>query len=451
MRRLMKRGMALAAAAVMTASALTGCSGQSSEKETTGNAGTETTESAAESKDEDVTLRFSWWGSDSRHQSLLAVIEAYEKKNPNVKIEAEYQGFDGYYEKIMTTLSSNTAPDIIQLNKEWLPDIQGAKHYLADLSTLPVDLTTLKDRLLEIAGTYNGEPNLFPCTVGGAVVYVNTDFAKQYGIDLAKDYTWDEIKELGASIHAQDEDAYLMTADADMLSRLFIQPYLTQKTGGPMIDEETYAPAFTEEDALGAFQNVMELYETNTLEPFGDAAVFAGQIDQNNKWINGKIGMIIDYTGSAPKYLNSTESTLDVIAIPVVPDAKCSGVPYSGDRGYAINDNSAHKEEAAKFLDYLMNDPEAIALCKTNIGFCPTKQSDEILIEMGVVSDIQKKGVEISEKNSYTNNMISGNTDLEVIRKDLIQEVIYGDITPEEAAKSLMEQYQEVLDELKAE
>lgn len=451
MRRFMKRGMALAAAAVMTASALTGCSGQSSEKETTGNAGTETTESAAESKDEDVTLRFSWWGSDSRHQSLLAVIEAYEKKNPNVKIEAEYQGFDGYYEKIMTTLSSNTAPDIIQLNKEWLPDIQGAKHYLADLSTLPVDLTTLKDRLLEIAGTYNGEPNLFPCTVGGAVVYVNTDFAKQYGIDLAKDYTWDEIKELGASIHEQDEDAYLMTADADMLSRLFIQPYLTQKTGGPMIDEETYAPAFTEEDALGAFQNVMELYETNTLEPFGDAAVFAGQIDQNNKWINGKIGMIIDYTGSAPKYLNSTESTLDVIAIPVVPDAKCSGVPYSGDRGYAINDNSAHKEEAAKFLDYLMNDPEAIALCKTNIGFCPTKQSDEILIEMGVVSDIQKKGVEISEKNSYTNNMISGNTDLEVIRKDLIQEVIYGDITPEEAAKSLMEQYQEVLDELKAE
>lgn len=47
--------------------------------------------------------------------------------------------------------------------------------------------------------------------------------------------------------------------------------------------------------------------------------------------------------------------------------------------------------------------------------------------------------------------MISGNTDLEVIRKDLVQEVIYGDITPEEAAKSLMEQYQEILDELKAE
>ncbi|MBS6642838.1 MAG: carbohydrate ABC transporter substrate-binding protein [Clostridiaceae bacterium] len=462
MRKQYKKGISLIMAASMAAVTLMGCGSQPGNKtaDTTAaqsSAGTTAADTAAadtaaagtEASGEPVTLRFSWWGSDSRHQALLAVIEAYEKKNPNVKVEAEYQGYDGYYEKIMTTLSSNTAPDVIQLSKEWLPDIQGAKHYLADLSTLPVDLTTLKDRLLEIAGTYNGEPNVFPCTVGGSVTYVNTDFAKAYGVDLTKNYTWDEIKELGKSIHEQDEEAYLMTADADMLNRLFVQPYLAQKTGKPLIDEETYAINFTEAEAAEAFQNVVELYETNTLEPFGEAATFAGQADQNNKWINGKIGMIVDYTGSAPKYIASIDSPLDVISMPVTSDAKCSGVAYSGDRGFAINDNSEHKEEAAKFLDFLMNDPEAIAICKTDVGYCPTKQSDDILIAAGVVSEIQKKGVELSEPNSYTNNMISGNTELEVIRKDLIQEVVYGDITAEEAAKELIEQYQEILDELK--
>ncbi len=460
MKKQFKKSAALLMAASMAAVSLMGCGSGAKSAETPaaaqGSTGAESTEAESTeagkqaSGGEPVTLRFSWWGSDSRHKALLAVIEAYEKKNPNVKVEAEYQGYDGYYEKIMTTLSSNTAPDIIQLSKEWLPDIQGAKHYLADLSTLPVDLSTLKDRLLEIAGTYNGEPNVFPCTVGGSVTYVNTDFAKQYGIDLTKTYTWDEIKELGKSVHEQDSDAYLMTADADMLNRLFVQPYLVQKTGKPLIDEETFAMNFSEEDAAEAFQNIVDLYESNTLEPFGDAATFAGQADQNNKWINGKIGMIVDYTGSAPKYIASIDSPLDVIPMPVTDDAKCSGVAYSGDRGFAVNDNSEHKEEAAKFLDFLMNDPESIAICKTDVGYCPTKQSDDILIAAGVVSEIQKKGVEISEPNSYTNNMISGNTELEVARKDLIQEVVYGDITPEEAAKELTEQYQTILDELKA-
>ena len=284
-KQLMKRA-ALVMAASMAAVSLMGCGSGAGDKKTDTAAAESSTAAAGandstaagttEASKEPVTLRFSWWGSDSRHQALLAVIEAYEKKNPNVSVEAEYQGYDGYYEKIMTTLSSNTAPDIIQLSKEWLPDIQGAKHYLADLSTLPVDLSTLKDRLLEIAGTYNGEPNMFPCTVGGSVTYVNTDFAKIYGIDLSKNYTWDEIKELGKSVHEQDEDAYLMTADADMLNRLFVQPYLAQKTGKPLIDEATYTMNFTEAEAAEAFQNVVELYETNTLEPFGGSGNLCG-------------------------------------------------------------------------------------------------------------------------------------------------------------------------------
>ena len=447
-------------AASMAAVSLMGCGSGAGDKKTDTTAAESSTAAAGandstaagttEASKEPVTLRFSWWGSDSRHQALLAVIEAYEKKNPNVSVEAEYQGYDGYYEKIMTTLSSNTAPDIIQLSKEWLPDIQGAKHYLADLSTLPVDLSTLKDNLLEISGTYRGEPNIFPCTVGGStIVYVNTDFAEQYGVDLTKKYTWDEIKELGKSIHEKDSDVYLMTADADMLNRLYVQPYLAQITGKPLIDEETYTMNFTEADAAAAFRNIEELYSTNTIEPFGEAAAFAGQADQNMKWINGKVGMIVDYTGSAPKYIASIDSPLEVIPLPVIENAKTSGSIYGGDRGYAINDNSINKEEAAKFLDFLMNDPESIKICKTDVGYCPTKQSDDILIAEGVISEVQKKAVEVSAENSYTNNMISGNTELEVVRKDLIQEVIYGDITPEEAAKELVEQYQEILDELK--
>ena len=124
-KQLMKRA-ALVMAASMAAVSLMGCGSGAGDKKTDTTAAESSTAAAGandstaagttEASKEPVTLRFSWWGSDSRHQALLAVIEAYEKKNPNVSVEAEYQGYDGYYEKIMTTLSSNTAPDIIHMS-----------------------------------------------------------------------------------------------------------------------------------------------------------------------------------------------------------------------------------------------------------------------------------------------------------------------------------------------
>ena len=50
---------------------------------------------------------------------------------------------------------------------------------------------------------------------------------------------------------------------------------------------------------------------------------------------------------------------------------------------------------------------------------------------------------------SMTINAISINTELETVRKDILQEVIYHDITPAEAAKEIVTQYQELLSELR--
>ena len=49
-----------------------------------------------------VTLRFMWWGGEARHKATLAAIQAYMKKYPNVRINAEYGGIEGYMQKLIT-------------------------------------------------------------------------------------------------------------------------------------------------------------------------------------------------------------------------------------------------------------------------------------------------------------------------------------------------------------
>src|SRR5690554_1339633 len=70
-----------------------------------------------------TTLRFSWWGGDERHTPTLKALDAYMAKNPNVKVEGEYGGWDGYYQKLVTQLAGGTAADLIQIDQPWLAEL----------------------------------------------------------------------------------------------------------------------------------------------------------------------------------------------------------------------------------------------------------------------------------------------------------------------------------------
>jgi multiple sugar transport system substrate-binding protein len=67
-----------------------------------------------------VTLRVAWWGGQPRHDSTIKVIEMYEKKNPNVKIVAEYANWDDYWKKLAPMAAASQLPDVIQMDTAYL-------------------------------------------------------------------------------------------------------------------------------------------------------------------------------------------------------------------------------------------------------------------------------------------------------------------------------------------
>ena len=81
----------------------------------------------------EVTLRISWWGSQTRHDRTLAAIDLFEEQNPGVTIEAEYSSWDGYWDRLAALVAANDLPDIIQ------QDLQYIRQYVD--KGLHVDLT----------------------------------------------------------------------------------------------------------------------------------------------------------------------------------------------------------------------------------------------------------------------------------------------------------------------
>lgn len=124
MRRFTKT-LALVLALVMLLTAA-GCSAPAAESTTA--AIKETTALAQQpanggtgSDQEPVSIRFSWWGGESRHEATKAAVDAFMKEYPWITVECEYGSFDGgWQDKVATQLAGGTAPDLLQINWNWL-------------------------------------------------------------------------------------------------------------------------------------------------------------------------------------------------------------------------------------------------------------------------------------------------------------------------------------------
>ena len=65
------------------------------------------------------TLSFMWWGSDTRHQLTIEVIEKYEELT-GLDIEYEYYDGSGYWTQYQAKMASNSLPDVVQMGNNWL-------------------------------------------------------------------------------------------------------------------------------------------------------------------------------------------------------------------------------------------------------------------------------------------------------------------------------------------
>lgn len=113
MKRNFKKAVSLALASTMALS-LAACGGTSASTDTTAAGKAEGGDSAA--SNEEVTLKFSWWGGDARHEATEKAIAAFMEKYPNIKVEAEYGAWTGWEEKQALAIQGGNAADVMQIN-----------------------------------------------------------------------------------------------------------------------------------------------------------------------------------------------------------------------------------------------------------------------------------------------------------------------------------------------
>ncbi|MEC9491032.1 MAG: extracellular solute-binding protein [Halanaerobiales bacterium] len=388
-------------------------------------------------QDEEITLRMAWWGSQNRHTRTLRVIEMYEELNPNVNIEPQYTGWTGYWEKMAAQAAGDRLPDIMQHDRKYI--VQYAdNNQLVDLNPYVesgiLDMSDVDMPMGEIDG------KLYGITLGVNSVGIAADKAlfETAGVEIpGPDWTWEEYIEIGQTIHDKlgvyadrtlphswgglfdlriwlrqhgetlyNEDATALGYEDD---QLFVDHYTRMKN---LIDAGFYAPPSLIKE-VGT--NVEEELVTN------QQAAMAGL------WSN----QIVAASSAAGK-------KLELLTLPKLKDQVQEGLFIKQGQYLAVTKSSEHPEEAAKFVNFFLNNIEANKVLMAERGVPAPKDVREALIPL--LDEVNKEQFEYVETASKHSSAIyppppSGHMEIVDLKERLMMSIMYEAIDPMEAAQ----------------
>ncbi|GIW64980.1 MAG: ABC transporter substrate-binding protein [Patescibacteria group bacterium] len=290
-------------------------------------------------------VKLTYWGLWEDKQIIQPLIDEYQQKNPNVKIEYIKMSPENYRDKLLARSKINQGPDIFRFHNTWLPELKEI------LSPLPSKIMTQEEfektfykihqKDLKAGNYYYG----IPLEIDGLVLVYNEDLFKKVGINTAP-VTWDEILDYASKLTVKDVNGNIITSgiaigtvgNLEHFSDIF-GLFLVQN-GGSLAN-------LTSEETIGALETFRKFAEppNNYWSP--------DMPNSLNAFIQEKVAMIIvpSWQILSIKAANP-EIKIKVTNVPVVPGS--SPISLASYWVEGVSRYSKNQIEAWKFLKFLV-------------------------------------------------------------------------------------------------
>ncbi len=407
---------------------------------------------------EPATLRFSWWGGAERHEATLKVIAAFEAKNPGVKIKGEYMGFNGYQERLSTQIAGGAEPDLMQINWAWLSSYSKSGDGFLDLekykSMMALNQFSPEDLRM---GTVQGKLNGLPSSYTARLFVWNKAAFDRAGLALPK--TWDDLFAAGKAFQAKQGDkAYVLDGEPyDMI--LLSQTYVQQKYGMPYVDTKAAKVAMSPQAILEWVQVYKKLVTDKVATPLPYRTSLGGAekpTEQQQDWTTGNWAGNFTWD-SVLRLRGSTldkAQKLDIGDYLMLPNAKNSGIFGRPSLMLTVSKKTKHPEVAAKFLSFMLTDPQAALILGLSRGVPTTESQFQALLQDNRIDPLELKAYQQlkalkDEGRIDLPSPLFENQRFNRFVREVFETVAYGKATEQEAATRLLDEGNRLLNRIK--
>lgn len=300
---------------------------------------------------EPVTLTYAHFsGAGDQEAALKKMIEVFETKNPDIKIDLQITGYEDYFTKLATTVGGGNAPDVFEMNMENYLSymLRGA---CADLTGM-INTENYSEGTLAAVSS-DGKLYAVPMSFSTCLLFYNKDLFDQAGVSYpTDDWTWADIQAAAEKITALGEDIWGIYQPIT-----YNEFYKSVKSNNSSLLTDDYS-AFT----LNTPENVAVL-DAMISRVRGENRVMPTQEDMAGRgdwdlFSEGKLGMVITGIWAFSAFTERCNFNWDVAVEPGYAEKST----FFFANVNCVSPSSDKKEAAAKFIDAMGSDPDIVQI-----------------------------------------------------------------------------------------
>jgi multiple sugar transport system substrate-binding protein len=345
-----------------------------------------------------VTLEFAqWWEPELPANALRGLMDQFETANPGIKVKLLSGPYASTKEQVVAGAAAGTMSDVVGLDGAWVSDFvkQGA---ISDLTKLMKD-AGYNDSELASQIKVNGSTYMIPVVNFVYPLFTNDALLAKAGV-TAPPTNRTEFTAAAKKISALGGDTKGWIVPLSLEAPNGIQNDVMSwnwASGGSMLKDGK--PDLTNADVKATVEYVKSLWDAKVIAP---GALTMKEQDKVEEFTNGRVGMMIDSLAHVTLIRkNNANLKFSISAIPSKDGYTGKrGIPYAS-WGIGVAENSKHKAEAWKLVDFLMNETNNSKLSSVAHAFpgntksVPDFVADDALFKAAF--DIYKAGTPANE------------------------------------------------------
>lgn len=396
----------------------------------------------------DVALTFAWWGNQTRNERTQAALELYSEQNPGVTFDTQPAAWDDYWAKLSTLAAGNSLPECIQMDYSYLKQYV-SNGLLADLTPYvdngTLDVSNVDAGILE-SGSVDGKLYAVCAGVNAPALLYNKTLTDSLGIEIKDNMTLDEFFDICRKVY---EETGVKTDLPYGAADNFL-PYITRSEG---------ITALFNDDSLNItdasqLERFFEVYETGITEGWLIGADVHAELTSNSVEQSPLVYYSSEATQAWCAFFWSNQLAAMTAAAPEGMELGITTWPSDDPEKsnflkpgqfFSVSINAGdNEEEAVKVVNYLLNSVDANNILLGERGV----PASSVVAE--AISPLLDETTQ--EVTAYINNVVTPNcsaispaipdgaNEVYDYVDQLVDKVLYGQMTAKEAAEDLFAQ-----------